>query len=712
MNRLARVLSLAAMELLIALSLAPAPSDAAANWSFVPPAAARRGLDVGDLDGDGIDELVIDSVAADAGWPSPPHAVAVWAYSANAAENGLTETAARMEREPVQVLVVHDAPGFPGASILVEGSVQTHLLRGSDLTDAATYPACDGPIFYAGDLEGDGRLEGIVGRYQAIEICDVATGMALRWINSDANTSDIDVGQLDEDPALEIVTGGNPLRVFDAASLEIEWSYPGGVGSRPSVDAAAAGADARFAFRGVSGEGILVATHPLRVDHAIAAPANDFPIAYELVDTDGDGSSELLRVEDGGYKALDVLEPQTGQLIYSIENPQPSLGGTGRVSLARGASGATNRLVWLDGQSAGWPSPSSLFTVEARLGAVPGVQGPESDFAMAVGDVDGDGADEVVMSSITGASTTLAKLRVLDRTTGAEKWTAYGDETQQPPVVAIASTGTALPPRIFLTEGTKIAVFDGVTRAELYTMDAQNPALQFLDLFLLRAADVDADGRDDLVAADIGMGVYVLDPATAAVKWHPALFDEEVRDVQVVPRGTGVPSDLLIVQARHVALWSGAARAALWSAVLPDNTEFDDPIVATYVAQGMYGPEIVVGARHELIAYDAENGNFVRDAPLLDLFFSGVTMLAAPSGRTDRLLVNEYDGLEFVDSLRGGGGSFLTVAGSRAGMGNSAFIVADPVSGRHDVIVATDGGIVRRSLVDRDELFAGDFEAH
>jgi hypothetical protein len=45
-------------------------------------------------------------------------------------------------------------------------------------------------------------------------------------------------------------------------------------------------------------------------------------------------------------------------------------------------------------------------------------------------------------------------------------------------------------------------------------------------------------------------------------------------------------------------------------------------------------------------------------------------------------------------------------------MGNSAFIVADPVSGRHDVIVATDGGIVRRSLVDRDELFAGDFEAH
>ena len=147
MNRLARVLSLAAMELLIALSLAPAPSDAAANWSFVPPAAARRGLDVGDLDGDGIDELVIDSVAADAGWPSPPHAVAVWAYSANAAENGLTETAARMEREPVQVLVVHDAPGFPGASILVEGSVQTHLLRGSDLTDAATYPACDGPIF-------------------------------------------------------------------------------------------------------------------------------------------------------------------------------------------------------------------------------------------------------------------------------------------------------------------------------------------------------------------------------------------------------------------------------------------------------------------------------------------------------------------------------------------------------------------------------------
>jgi hypothetical protein len=262
-----------------------------------------------------------------------------------------------------------------------------------------------------------------------------------------------------------------------------------------------------------------------------------------------------------------------------------------------------------------------------------------------------------------------------------------------------------------MTEGTKIAVFDGVSREELYTMDAQNPALQFLNLFLLRAADADADGNTDLVAADIGMGIYVLDPATAAIKWHPALFDEEIRDVQLVPRGERVPPDFLIVQARHVALWSGVSQAELWSTVLPDNTQFQDPIVATYVADGVWGSEVLVGAKHELIAYDAGNGQYLASTSVLGLFFSDITMLAAPSGRADRVLVNDYDGVQFIDSLRGVG-SFLQTTGARAGAGNSAFIVADPISGRHEMIAATDGGVVRRSLVDRDVLFVDGFQAH
>jgi hypothetical protein len=711
MKRLLRPLALVAGELLIALSLSPVQARASAAWSFVPPTAARRGPQVGDLDGDGIDELIVDSVAGNAGLPSPPHAVSVWAYSAQAAENGLTETAARVEREPVQVLVVHDAPGFPGASVLVEASVETHLLRGTDLADAATYPACDGPILYAGDLEGDGRLEGIVGLYQAMEICDVATGAPLRWIETDANVGDIAVGQLDDDPALEIAIGGNPLRVFDAASLEIEWSYAGGAGSRPYLDAAAFGSDARFAFRGVAGEGVLVATHPLRVDHVIAAPANDLPAAYELVDTDGDGASELLRIEDGGYRALDVLDPGTGQLIYSIESAHSGGGGTGLVSLATAGSGATNRLVWLDGQDAGWTQPSSLFTVEARPGATPSVQGPESHFSMAVGDVDGDGADEVAVASLTGDQPAIAKLRALDRETGAEKWVAYGDQTEQAPVVAIAGGNSTRPPRIFMTEGTKIAVFDGVSRTELSTMDEQNPALVFSNLFTLRSSDVDADGDVDLVAADIGMGIYVLDPTTGAIKWHPALFDEEIRDVELVPRGSGVPQDFLIVQARHVALWSGASHAELWSTILPDNTQYQDPIVATYVPDGVYGPQVAVGAKHELLTYDANDGRYLWNTSVLGLFFSDITTLAAPSGRADRLLVNDYDGVQFVDSQRGVG-SFLVTTGSRAGSGNSLFIAADPVSGRHEMIAATDGSIVRRSLVDRDDLFSSGFEPH
>jgi hypothetical protein len=711
MFRIPHSLALAGATLPIALLLLSSPAHAVADWSFVPPEPARHGPYVADLDGDGIDEFVVDSIAADADWPSAPHTVAAWMFSANAAEAGLTETGARIEREPVTVLIVNDAPGFPGASVLVTNSTESHLLRGKDFAVAATYPACDGPLIYAGNLEGDGRLEGVVSGYQAIEICDVTTGVAMRWVQDATGLIDVAVGQLDDDPALEIVADGNPLRVIDTLSLETEWSYPGGVGAHPSIDATTQGSAARFVFRDSAGEAVIVATHPLRVDHSIAPPLNDFPFAYELIDTDGNGASELLRVEQGAYDLIDVLDPESGQLLYAIDSPQGITGGGGPVALVKMAGGSPNRLVWISGQSAGWPA-TTLVAADARAGAEPILQGPESHFSIAVGDVDGDGDDDVVVASFVGDPTAMVKLRALDRATGAEKWSLRGDTTAFPPAIAIAKTADALPARIFATEGTKIAVFDGIAHSELYTMDAQNPALQFQALFLLRAADVDADGRSDLVAADIGMGVYVLDPATAGVKWHPALFDEEVRDVQVVPRGTGTPADLLVVQARHLSLWSGASHAALWSQVLPDNTQFQDPMVATYVAQGVYGPEIVVGARHELIVYDATTGLFVRDTPLLDLFFSDITLLAAPSGRSDRLLVNNYEGVEFVDSLLGGGGSFLSVAGSQAGIGNSAYIAADPASGRHDVIVATDGGIVRRSLIDRDDLFAGGFETH
>jgi hypothetical protein len=705
-------LTLAATGLAFALLLAwPAPADAlAGDWTFVPPQPARRGPYVADLDGDGSDELVTIGLAASPNWPSPPSSISAWTFSTDSAEASLTHVGGRIDRFATAAFVVHDAPGFPGASIFVSGDSSNLLLRGTNLATAATFPLCNGPVVFVGDLEGNGRLEAVESVHEAIAICDATTGETLRSVPGIALSNDIAVGQLDDDPALEIVAGGNPLRVIDAATLDTEWTYDA-IGLRPSIAAAATGSSARFVFENSAHGAVIVATHPLRVDHAIPAPANVFPVVWNLVDTDGDGASELLLV-DTIDPAIHVLDPATGALRYAIETGMGMGDPVGSVILAHAAVGAPQRLVWVDNAGPPW-NGSHLFVAAAAAGATAAVQQGEGVSSLAVGDVDGDGADEVIAASGYGATATTTRLRVLDRTTGIEKWAIdYADGRYGwPAPVAVAKVEANAPARIFAAKGTTIAVFDGVTETERYTMDRQNPSLWLPNLFLLRTADVDADGRVDLVAADSGSGVYAIDTATAAIEWLAMPFAEEVRDAEIVDRGAGVPPDLLIVQSPHIALLSGASHAVLWSQALPSSIRSQDRVVATYVAEGVDGPEIIVGAGDELTAFDATTGLLLRTVPLYDVVLaSAVRFLAAPSGRVDRLLVSTYAGIEVVDGTVGGRGLFPLTLGANAGGGNTAFIAANPASGRHELIIASDGGFMRRSIVDRDLLLASGFD--
>lgn len=609
----------------------------------------------------------------------------------------------RIENSIDNLLRIDDLDGVPGSSVLAFSFDATRVLRGKTLEVVATFPPCQW-VRAVGDVSGDGSMQAVGFSSTALEIRDVRSCEVLRSIRGTFGS--IALAQLDADPALEIIIEGTPLRVIDAATLMLEWSYPDG-GVNVSVGNGE-GTGNRVIFKTYTNEVVAVDSNPPHIIWTIPeGTARGF--RYQLADLDRDGRSELLRWGSSEH-VIAVLDATTLQQRFVLDGSA-----TGDVYMtARLSDAHNNTLVSIARPHA--PDPQSdIAAILGKAGSVEQLQPAEvpSFSRLAVGDIDGDGRQEVVVA--TTAKDGRDVVRILDRASGAEKGLMRidrGASGSALPIQAItlARTSAAQPPKIFVENQGSILAIDGISQRVLYSLGSQNPALDSIYVSVLRTADLDGDGNEEMLVG-AGLALLVVDPATSQTKWSVSL-DGVISDVQIMPAGDNKHADVLAFTADHAYRIDSANRLLRWAHVFESSLGFGDAI-GTYVEHSTAGAEVVVARSGARVFYglDADTGTRLRDWNTS----AEISFLAAPSGRMDRLVVSTGVGLTILNGVTSTMSNWppatTRLMGSRPGQGNNAFIAADPISGRHAFVIGSDGDISSLYVNDRDDIFAGEFEA-
>lgn len=500
--------------------------------------------------------------------------------------------------------------------------------------------------------------------------------------------SDLAVGQVDDDPELEVVVAGNtePDYVFDAATMAVEWTNNLGFGFRVAVgDLDSDGRDEIVAGY-PSYDGLTVFDAEM---HTIAYTVPvDYLANLVLADVDQDGNLEIVYGE-AQSGPVHVLDGASGAEEWSVANPAGSLS---RIAVGNLDGDPALEVVWGAGGSSG--IANALFVADGATHEIEWRDDAPGPGVSTVGgaDVDGDGDTELFYGVVsTVAHPYSGRYRVLD---GADRtleldgsFLPYGDLTR----VTTGDVAGSSDPELLLAgnvsyNGTLLCrSLDG---DDLWSVTLPSGT----GLGSVAVADVDDDGEPEVAAGTTTLtsgahSIYfdVFDGATGALEWQSPNL------------GAGTAYSLLRLadvdddDALEAVLGGSWGRVWVWDleSHLDEAVTLDLDVTALDVADvdGDGEGEIFIGTDDGLVRS-------------VDVATSDPTTVAGPFGAPiDGLVVDDFTGDGVADYLIGVAGRLLVVDGDDQAVRWTSALLGDDV-GTNDTLrrVDVDGDGFREVL--------------
>jgi hypothetical protein len=371
------------------------------------------------------------------------------------------------------------------------------------------------------DVDSDGKPEIILTYPQALKVYDAAS-FALEWDAASFGGQQAAVGNIDNDPALEIVVNGDTGRALNAVTKQEKWSYEGGFGHGIALGDVDGDKRAEIAFYQNWNYACVLDGDTQRIKWQLTS---NFNITHVSVgDTNGDGIAEVV-FGDGQWGDINGYDGASGAKLWSIPNPNWGVSGL--------AVGDTNNdgsaeIVWAsDTLFVGSPKTQSVLWRSPSMGAENAVTG---------GDIDQDGHSEIVVA--TDGQIGLDQgvyLRVHDGATRRFLWSS--------PIITPASKPGKLEiaqldgddaleillysPAAYSAFGTLSAV-DGVTHEKEWQM----PVEAGIYPIAATSANLDQDPASEIIVGRSNNHLQVLDGDSHLMSWDSGRLPAAILDVE------------------------------------------------------------------------------------------------------------------------------------------------------------------------------------
>lgn len=514
---------------------APTFGESERSWSVVPgfyqPGGA--GIEVLDIDGDGTQEAVISGTSDGGFGQGGSRFLAVLEQVAGDLE---ITGVARLRNGESFTGDLRRVPGTEGAQrfaipLLSNDQRLLAVYAGNVPARVAEIPLPAN--FYLdgiADVDGDGELE-IYGRRAASsylgegrpEVRDFASG-ALEWAEPTRTTRALGAGQLDADPALELVfgatnSGDGSGYVLDGATHVTHWSYADGFRGTPVFG--------NFDTQPSTREFAIVepwGTTRVFVTSPFFSPLSEYPTgevqAITVRDVDGDSVDEII-VGEGQWGSIIAYKPTTWTKTFEQRNPEH---GVSAVALGQLDGDANLEVVFGAGLTSSGADLLQVF--DAGSGALQfsriDAAGPHA--ATLVADLDGNGRPELVWATLySDSGYSGPNLVVADAESGVElrRLNSVLDPWGSNPGTQLLAANVDADPALEIVVGGgqlysgSVRVLDGVTLQEQWVV-----TLPGVDVVTgLVAIDANADAVPDIAIAAQGR-VIVLNGANGTELWR------------------------------------------------------------------------------------------------------------------------------------------------------------------------------------------------